>query len=445
MPAAPATAPDALVQHVAAIGAAAGASTEYAGTSSQLDVFTYPSPKPQPSTLTIDRIRRVVRVSNAGNPFGSGEASMNSTVETDTTPLQTETSKTDSYYSLLRNSPSKTLLFGSTTTDELNNVISTAFVRPQIVEELPQRNGATWSNDPARTISEKDADGNLFSRVYSSDGSYVENDVLYGYNGPANFPTIDVNYIGDARGVGSFRVTRNYGGNLNPKTYAQLVDVVRFGAPSGRHIVVSYAQYTVPSPPASPSPPPPLELVTRVSRWFNQGSSLFAQTNVVKLMAIIPASCNVPASFGRAATRIDQTSTSLDDVLGTSDTAHISQYSIAQRGSVCVQLEDTTYAYYDYNQDWFDPEYLPSLPYGSLSPLLAFSTTRKPLESSSFKETLTLQAPGASALPAVGIAPAAIEEARMALERWKMHQHVLRISSLAHRYRGLLKPGGAVQ
>jgi len=410
LPAAPSDVP-------ADISPAGGNATyAYAGSSSQLDVYTYPSPSPMPSTDVVTAIRRTVKVFATTDPFGGGAATDQQSRETDASPYQTQTIAANAYYQTVTAGKTSVFeLYGSTAVDDANDAAEIAYVRPQTIEKLPLVAGTRWTNDPAQTSTLHAADGNSYVRRYRSDGSYVENDVLYDVDGSGNYPEVTIAYSDDAKtGRATFAVDYRLRGKS--KKYSERLDDVYYGSP-GRRIAVSFYQRYVPLATPSPAPSASPVVVGDAPNWIG-ASPFYRESDTVGRAGTLPKSCRGAAA---SAVPVERDVSQLDAALGTLENSTIDAYVVPGKGTVCVVTAAVTKTFYDYNQDWWNyPTWNP--PY--LWYLLAFATSAKvPLETSTFHETLVRdKGAGNGALD--------VSQAVTALETWRALQRAHRIERL---------------
>jgi hypothetical protein len=94
---------------------------------------------------------------------------------------------------------------------------------------------------------------------------------------------------------------------------------------------------------------------------------LYHETDGVIGSQPIPAACNVPSSVATSAIETQRTVTRLDTVLGYTDEQTTNEYRVPSLGAVCMQMNDTQNAYYDFNGDSqfilspsSDPNYIPT-------------------------------------------------------------------------------------
>lgn len=303
----------------------------FSGTQSTSAVFTYPSPSPYPSTNTTVTIAQNITVASSPNPFGSSAASDFHTVETDTAPLATHTLTTDTWLALSSPSSIANLLeYGTIAVDDSSDSLSANYTTPLILDQFPESNGASWQNGGAVTFNEIDSDGTQSTRTYSANGSYTETTSNTGTN-------VTLHLTENADGSGSYTSNNVFlDGNFNGFVYS----------------VPSSGQLTVTANFANPATTP---RVYTVPAWYTTPPVLFNQSLQASTNVAFPSSCNVPASYGTAGTKIVQTTNRLDTILGYTDAQTLTTYRNPSAGPVCVVLQDVQSDYYDYNDDFATP------------------------------------------------------------------------------------------
>jgi hypothetical protein len=299
----------------------------YAGTSLQTDAFGYPRASPLPSTSVAGSLALTLTNGSVANPAGQPATNIHS-VETQTLPLFTTTETTDSWLAF---STTQTSLFGFASTDNespVPNTLTTAYTTPQIVDALPETNGATWTNSPEASIVESDADGESAARTVNADGTYTEVDT-YPNRDPYTFTnTITVNPDGSGSYTGSGFIA--YG-----------VYGLTYSAPASGIITVDVLSHQGPV------------LFGTVKAWY-PNASFYRQQNTITTGTTFPKACAVPARYGIAGNELLQVTSRVDPVIGYTDSQTIQTYTAPSAGAVCVALSDTTDYYYDYSDDQGD-------------------------------------------------------------------------------------------
>lgn len=329
------------------------------GSIAQTDSFNYPTPSPFPSTSQSGTVTESVVVGSSPFP-GSAAGVIVDYRESDAIayPLATSTSLGDYWYASAPSVASTLYEFlGSQITNSASTVTSTIYKSGQIEDELPETNGATWTNSPAATVSTGYADGAVSFQTINADGSYAE-----GYVDPFGY-TLSI--ASSANGSGT------YSGTEFSAAYA--IDGYSMAAPSGGSIIVSIVP--TPAPSGQPSAQP-FPIATPVAWFTPTPTGLYNETDTLTTGVSYPASCSVPSGFGTSGSHIATAITRIDPVIGTLDNETIDTYTSASFGPVCQILHDTTVGYYDFALD--------------VSHLIAdFSGSAR--QTTTLRETLTLQ------------------------------------------------------
>ncbi len=422
----------------------AGDTFAFAGSLNQTDAYTYPQPNPLPATNVTAGVTQSVAVSTTPNPFGAGTAQDFNVSESDAYPSQTLSSKTDYFYQLTSPTAgsSQFQLLGYKSVDASSDTTSVQYTTPLIVDELPEVAGAAWTNTPAQTLSETTVNGDTIARTVNADGSYTENDSLYGNTN--NYPSVAVAMTENPDGSGTFFITRHE--TNGPFAYPPGADALEdfyisgpvpspYGLPSITYGFQSYistspppaiAQYSAPAAPWYPLAGP-----TAIGPLYQENDTTASGT--------FPAACNVPSSFGTTGNELTQNVSSIDTILGTLTNTTTTQWVVTGFGPVCVQVASTIKAYYDYNND--------TMTYG-----IVFQSAQ-PMQSTNIAETLTLQSTG-TGVTAQGagrarasyapIAPGAIATTRIQIAQLIQRDRVSRLRSLAL-HLSKLAPGKGVR
>ncbi len=382
--------------------AAVGDTFAFSGSSQESDVYTYPVGSPFPSTATAAKISENVVVTASSDPLGSGGTDFHSTTTTVGTTA-TRTATGDSYYSTVSaGSGTNFVLNAQQSVDDSMNTYAWTYTTPQILDVLPESAGATWTNSPAGTYNETDADGATIARTTNADGSYNETDTFRTGGVPS------MNFLVNPDGSGAW--TFNYYGNPYLITYS---------APSAGSITVSILNPTPsPSPGATgtPAPNPPLVIATP-SAWFSPSPKLYQESDTVSTGVSFPASCSVPSTFGTSGDSIAQAVTKIDPIFGLDEVTTTTTYTAQGFGPVCVAMNDVQTYYYDYLNDT-----------AGAANIAAYVGT--PQLTKTYVQTLTLQSSGTSiqsdARSTKGAALAPISTALYAADRTSFRMHIAR-------------------
>ncbi len=384
---------------------ASGDTFAFAGIVTRNDLYAYPSPSPLPSTSTSIAVNQQVTVLATPNPFGSGEASDFQTTESDkySSPTQTLSSTSDFYF---QTSNAMLTLISYKTADDIGESRVVPYAKPQIVDEVPEISGATWTNSPAATLNQRFAGNQNAVRTINADGSYTDNETLYGT--VTNYPSMTATLTENADGSGSFGILAYESGNPTYPPDTNIHENFIISAPTAQSSSTQFLTFSfqfyessaiTPSPQPAPTPTPAPFVIGTFPVWYSTAPfALYAETDTDKGVQAIPSTCNAPSAFGAQATELSQRTTSIDTIMGTKTTTSTRQFIVAGFGPVCVQVASTIVAYYDYNFDSISSSGFPIIYQGSV-----------PLRTTTIAETLTLSKQGAylqSAAPkAVKLSP----------------------------------------
>ena len=365
----------------------AGDTFAFYGSLTENDSYTYPTPNPLPSTSTTAAVTQKITVSPTANPFGSGTAQDFNVVEADAYPTQTLSTTTDFYY---QSTSSVFALLGYKATDDLQDQTLLQYTSPQVIDQLPETTGATWSNNPAATITEQYPDSESATRVVDAQGGYVDTEQMFATD---NYPSVTATLSSNDDGSASFVLDFHEDGRANspfpPNT--DVFDSFILSAPQAQSpggaqaIFYSYQQNMVTSTPAPPTPSaspsatatPTAESVFPV--WYKL--PLYSEHDTDKGVVDIPKSCQAPAAFGTSATQLEQSVSNTDTALGTIAVTTTDEYVVAGFGAVCVNVASTINRYYDYDSDMGVRIQGPSS--------IVYQGTQ-PMESSTISELVTL-------------------------------------------------------
>ncbi len=318
--------------------AVVGDTFAFSGSSLENDVYTYPVGSPFPSTSTAAKIGENVVVTASADPLGAGGTDFHSTTTTVGTTA-TRVTTGDSYYSTISaGSGTNFVLNAQQSVDDSKNTYAWTYTTPQILDELPETAGASWTNSPAGTYNETDADGATIARTTNADGTYTENDTFA--TGGISKMTFTVN----ADGSGAWDIY--FPGAPGPS-------IVSYTAPTSGTISVAVQNPTpTPSPGATgtPAPNPPRVYATPAA-WFSPAPKLYQESDTVSTGVTFPASCAVPSAYGASGNSIVQTISKIDPILGLDEVTTTTTYTLQGVGPVCVAMNDVQTYYYDYLND----------------------------------------------------------------------------------------------
>ncbi len=311
--------------------------------------FDYPNPGPTataPPTMLNYNVNTTVSVGSSKFP-GTSTAQLvdENIVETDSGNLSNSTYTTDSWVSLASsNSSYNELLYGQTVQEPSSSnqpVLTTLYNTPQIVDELPETNGASWSNNPQSTVSYSYESGDKGTRTVANDGTYS-----------------DVEQMGPSSGGGSVTMTENADGSgsiTGPYYGDGFIQSIAFSAPSPApsatpmlNVTLTYSTF------AQQCCGYPAAQVIPDYVWYpyTQGQPLtfYKETDSVKSSATLPASCK--SSPYSHVTDVNRTITTLDTVVGDVDTTSMDSYDF-NGFPVCLVTNDVLN--YAYNEEGTTP------------------------------------------------------------------------------------------
>uniref|UniRef100_E6PC49 Uncharacterized protein n=1 Tax=mine drainage metagenome TaxID=410659 RepID=E6PC49_9ZZZZ len=400
----PSTGPGSPATSSSARPAVVGDTFAFSGSSIENDVYTYPVGSPFPNTSTATKISENVVVTASTNPLGGGGTDFHSSTTTVGTSA-TRTASGDSYYSTVSaGNGTNFVLNAQQSVDDTKNSYAWTYTTPQILDELPESAGATWTNSPAGSYNETDADGATIARTTNADGSYTENDTFATGSVPKMSFTVNPD------GSGAWNIY--FLGSPNPS-------IVSYTAPTAGTISVAVLNPTpTPSPGATGTPAPNLPVVIATPpAWFSPSAKLYQESDTVSTGVSFPASCAVPSSFGTSGNSIAQVITKIDPIFGLDEVTTTTTYTAQGFGPVCVAMNDVQTYYYDYLNDTA----------GSAG-LAAYVGT--PQLTKTYAQTLTLQTAGTAiqssgrSTKSLGIAP--IAPALFAADRTNFRMHIAR-------------------
>ncbi|HTJ25547.1 MAG TPA: hypothetical protein VMA36_05210 [Candidatus Limnocylindria bacterium] len=407
----------------------AGQSFTYSGNSTETFNRTYPAPMPTATIFTAIQQNGTVK---DGQQFNGVSGLYDSSVaETDTTPLQTTTSQTDTYYGYTTpaaNGSYALIEYGSMWADSNNDTLTYTYGTPLTLGLLPETGAGSWSNTAAVTIDENDAidaNGSAFysHRVYAANGTYTETTTYPpGYSSVSDTGTITEN--ADGSGMNATP--------MGPGALHSAYASVTLSAPQVQtdgSYRITYKVYAVPSPGPSDAP------ITsgQIPAWYPLPITLYHESDQDLGAQPIPAACNVPASTASSATKIERTINRVDTILGYTDTQTTDKFLVNALGAVCVQMQDLQTLYYDFSGD------------------SQFNLSATPYQTTTTVETLALQSGASTASTkrsTASVSPlstAAIVAAQMHFNRTVEGLRAARRASVARGLQSLItsRQGGA--
>jgi hypothetical protein len=300
----------------------------YTGT--MVQTISRTQPCPQPTTTASATVTLDVTTS------GTTETS----IETDTFPLQTSGLTTVANVSETTGTPMEFLESSETATDINGNAIATTYNSPGLIyAELPDTNGAMWSNNAPKTVNQTINDGETIDRTYGANGTYTEVDTLPGGNGTN---TVTLN----ADGSGSYAIGMPTPAPGVPPPPP--LTTFSFSAPSGGTIALTIN--------GSPSGTIPV--------WFTPTNTFYTDSTVDMGEPVnpsgLPQGCDFPFG-GLSLSKIVRTIVTTDPILGFIETETITSFDASGAtsigtsggtetiGPVCSIITDTQAEYYDYS------------------------------------------------------------------------------------------------
>jgi hypothetical protein len=336
-----------VLQTPAAHPATVGNTFSFTGTLTKTTTYNYPATQAtaiptsvasgQPPLIQTATVSTTITVQATPAPtFSTGAGTVDfHTAETDAYDLQSNVSATDAWYGL-DGAGTQFLYYGSAIADNANDTYTNTYGTAQIVDQLPETNGS-WTNSPAGTFTENDADGTAFVRAVSADGSYLENSTIP--------DALTLAILVNSNGSGS------YGGSAYV-TFKSKTGLT-FSAPASGVITVQVVATTAPAPTGTATAKPtatPLTVATPAA-WFSPSPKLYGETDTMQTGVSFPGSCSVPAKFGTSGNQLVQAIDRIDPVLGYTELETITTYLQPGVGPACVVLSDNQTYYYDYNDD----------------------------------------------------------------------------------------------
>lgn len=304
----------------------------YTGTLTETDTYTYPTPSPFPSTNASATVSLSVTVTSSPAPFTTPTNDPYDIYysEQDAFPTETDVSTTDTWAATTSSAIDE---YGSEVTNGSGSTAETltwVYSAPYVLDELPETNGASWTNSPEGYSTEDDPGDLTISRYVESAGNYNETQELAGgYN-------LVITENADGSGTYSGTVLDTFG----------LVDFT-YSAPSGGKVTVSVV-FASPSPPATPIPP---YVIATPPAWYGSTPTFYSESDTDTNPATFPGSCNVPAAYGTSGNMIKRTIDSLDTILGYTETQTYESYDNSAQSIVCIVMNDVQTYYYDYLDD----------------------------------------------------------------------------------------------
>jgi hypothetical protein len=305
-----------------------------AGTETQAFTYDFGYPSPQPPYMQTTTIAQTVTVAATAlaSPFPGGAANDVHVAETDTIDqLQTIQLTVDSYTATSSNN---VLLYGSVVntpasgggqpTNGQATTVQLVYAAPQIIDQTPQNNGATWTNKPGAQLTENYSDGHSEDRTYANNGTYSEVGTAQAPNGSGYVP-VHLSIDGSGAGI--------YSG---PFFGAASVSF-EFAAPAGSPKTISGTIKVNKRP---------RQALFKIPAWFANQPVFFTEADSIRTNVAQPKGC----PFASAINDVRQKITRLDTMIGYVEQSQRDTYE-ASGAVICVAFTDTLQNYYDWNGD----------------------------------------------------------------------------------------------
>jgi hypothetical protein len=325
---------------------ASGQSFSYAGTTT--DTFVFSGATPEPQSTTVATVAQAVTVTGPTSYGSSSNAYDVHTVETDTSPLQAIGTTTDTFDSLVANGATtdlETSGFTSTATSGETLAVVLPATGAGLLDELPERAGASWTNGAAEAVNETSPGGVGSTRNVNADGSYTDTTTFPTgsiYASPVPGAVLVTSGVitqhPDGSGSYVFNGTETAGGA--PQDVGELDFATPAPASSGHPATIAI---TVPQPAGSPA------IVTTIPVWYPQPLTLYAESDSNRGAVAIPSACGVSATIGTSANAVVTTIVSYDTIVGTQENFTQTQYVVPAYGLACVSLNEKLAYFYDYS------------------------------------------------------------------------------------------------
>lgn len=208
-----------------------------------------------------------------------------------------------------------------------------------IVDQSPETNGASWTNNAQRTLAETYSDGTDINRSTNADGSYVETQVD---NGTSINDTATVNSDASASWLAAPGSYGFYGGYFTGFTAT---------APSGGNVTFKATNYLGGT-----------QQLTVPVFFSTSPVSLASSNSTIATGVMFPGSCSVPSAYGTTGNDVHSVTSSVDPIFGFIETTTTDAYTTAAAGAVCIAMTDVLATYYDWNGDEYYFVYLSSVP-----------------------------------------------------------------------------------
>jgi hypothetical protein len=306
---------------------------------------------PQTSTATVALTSTVATFTPAA---GGGTNAINS-VEVDTYPLQTITTKTASSNAYASSGPSSTVSIVSSNATDSNGAqyINQYGAGNGLLDVLPETAGPFGPNNAALTYTENDPASFGRGRTTNADGSYTEQDT-------DTFGDVQtINGLSDLSGTYDSTQFDGLSFTLTKPTGTPPTITVTLFAETNNGLVNEGS----------------LTILSWIPTTLTQPS---VETDTDNAGVSFPTACQVPAKYGTTGHQLVATINRVDAALGNAEVQTTTTYTAPSVGPVCIQIADTVNTFYDYTGQNNDN----AIFVGELG---------HPVEITTLAETLTLQ------------------------------------------------------
>lgn len=393
---------------------AVGTQAQFSGTLTETVVNNLIAAGPVSTTSSANVTNAVVTGSDS-----AGNSTFTAT-ETAASPLRTVTTTTVATvaYQPLASGPVAVRALKTVATDSNGVVIETDYGSNNgLLTRLPEDAGS-FANDAKATYKETDPGQNLGTggtqnvttqRDVNADGSYAQTTGTFDF---ALRPATNTAQLA-ADFSGTLQLANLPGG----RTFT-------FRAPAGGTITYVYHNGAANNGAGS-------DTTSTVPNWIPAGQTVpSVETDTIAPGAALDPACRPAAKYGTSATKVTQTITAADAVLGTLETRVTTSYDVLGAGTICATVADTIKTFYDFSeQEGPAPRLFPS------------GSATVPAETVTVAETLSLQSTTAPGTSAARRAPAALAGAGVILPpaliaaraQHLVHQRALqRLAGLRH-------------
>jgi hypothetical protein len=320
----------------------------FTGTLSTTTQFATTSPQTDAATVAL------TSTVTGFTPAAGGGQNAVSSVEVDTYPLQTITTKTTSQDNYATSGSSSTVSIANSDAIDSNGAeFQNAYGTGNgILDVLPETAGTFGPNNAALTYRENDPASFGRQRVTAATGTFNEQDQdTFG-----DLQTI----IGNADFSASYDATQFSGFSFT------------MTAPAGTPAMITIALFAA-TPTGLQS-----DGSATVRSWIPAGlTQLSTETDVDTASVAYPAACQVPAKYGTSGHQLVATIRRVDPALGNSEVETATTYTAPAVGPVCIVLADQVTTFYDYT--------------GQNGSVITVGALGHPVQITATMETLTLQ------------------------------------------------------